>query len=303
MKNLFLGLSKEHQGELLLFFGVLFWGVFPLFLVLITQNVPAIFAAGLSTFMAFVFMGIICAFFHGFKWLKRKDIWFDVLMVVLFIGIGVYGLLFTASKFTDANNIALLGLTEVLVSFLVLSLVKAETYTKSAYLGGALVILGGFFVTYKTGFKFNIGDILVVLAYACAPFGNIYQRKLKRKISALQMMFLRSFFASIILLSISFILESGQLSSLNFNTLLLISIMGILFMGLQKIIWIEVIHRISIAKANAIGVIEPVITMFFVYLLWSTPPSNQQIIGLIPLVLGVLIILKSKNSFRINPSV
>lgn len=299
MKARFESFSEEVKGELFLGSGVLIWAFFPIMIVLMASGLPALFSAGVSTIVACIFMGIVSGFKTGFSFL-RKNIWLEAFLLALFIGVGQYGLMFFAAHYTSPGNIAVLSLSQIFFGFLILHFLKLESYKLSAYIGSFFLLMGSFIIIYKPGFIFNLGDILVLLAQFLAPIGNLYQRRLRTKITAVQIIFVRSLIAGLILLGLSFCLEEIDMSFVSSIDWFYMFLMGIIFLGLQKLLWVEAIHRISITKASSLAAVEPIITIGLVYLIFQTIPTSQQWIGIVPTLIGAYLIIGNRGSFQIK---
>src|SRR6185369_5610380 len=80
------------------------------------------------------------------------------------------------------------------------------------------------------------------------------------------------------------------------SSLVFLLINGVLLLGLSKIFWIEGIHRISVTKALGLDSVEPLLTLFFAWVLLQQIPTFYQIFAIIPIIPGV--ILLSKNNTK-----
>ena len=69
--------------------------------------------------------------------------------------------------------------------------------------------------------------------------------------------------------------------------------------GISKIFWIEAIHRISITKASAMTACGPLFTIILAYLVLGDEPTVQQLIGVIPVLIGGVLITRPATPQRV----
>lgn len=79
----------------------------------------------------------------------------------------------------------------------------------------------------------------------------------------------------------------------------LLLLLGVVFFGVHKILWIEGINRIAITKANAIHAIAPIFTLLWVFLWWDESPTLYQVAGFIPILIGAWLVTLKKDIFKI----
>ena len=215
-----------------------------------------------------------------------------MLMNAFVLGILFYVLFFLGLKSTSAGNAAIIGLTEILSSFLLFGFIlHIEKYTKIAFLGAAFLILGTFFVLFQKGFHLNLGDILILVAFIIAPIGNYYQQKSRKLVSSETILFVRILVSTIALFIISIFIEPIPSSAAVISQLPLLIFIGVGIMGVAKLLWIEGIHRIPVAKAVSINAVSPAFTLAIAFFVLNEVPSWWQILGFIPMFFGAYLIL------------
>ena len=101
-------------------------------------------------------------------------------------------------------------------------------------------------------------------------------------------MFLRSMLAVPLIFLFAYLLQGEVPFSAVQAALPFILIMGILLLGIQKAVWIEVLHRLPVTKAIALDSMSPFLTLLLAWLILSQAPTLWQLSALIPIVLGVL---------------
>ncbi len=287
-------LTKTQTGELFLVSHALMWSIFPVITTFTFNGLTPLFSAGLSTCISALFFGIFITFKRGWHELNIRSAWKDILLTSLFIGIGFYALLFIGIQKTTAGNAGILTQLEVLFSMIILGLWKKEKLKKGHIGGAVLMIIGGILVVYKGEFELNAGDLIIIAATALPPIGNYFAQKARQKVSSSFIMFSRSVISGIFLMILAILFEPTLNTGNLKNSILFVVINGIFLLGLAKILWIESIHRISISKAVALDAIAPAFTLIFAYWLLNETPTGWQILGFIPILIGVWILTDFK---------
>ena len=293
-----MSLSKVHTGEILILSETFLWGFFPLLCIFTYRFVPPIHTLAWSTFFAALFFGTL--FFFQKKWqeLKKRDVWKPILLAAFLIGIIYYAIFFLGMKYSTAGDTAIMAEMQVWFSFIFFGLVlRQEQYTKSAVAGAALMFLGALLVLFQGTLEVGIGELLILLAVAIPPAGNYFQQVARQKVSAVTLMFLRSILATPFLFLAAYFFEANQPNDFS-AALPYLLLNGLLLFGFSKILWIEAIHRIPVAKANSLGTVQIFLTLAYAYFLFGEQPSFWQLAGLLPMAIGALLILN--NNFLKN---
>lgn len=293
-------LSEQRIGELYLAIDILIWSWFPMMMVVLVSKVPSVLSAALTTGIAAVFLAVLVTVRKEWKGMWNKEGWRNMLMVILCITVGMYALLFIAIKMTSTGNVAILGLSEKLWGLLILGVIlKHEHLSPAALLGCGLMLLGGILVLFPGEFKINWGDWMVIIAYGISTVGNIFQRRARQHMSAYQMLLIRSFIGCLILLGISFVIGESISFDFSIETWLWLALVGVSVFAIQKVCWIETIHRIPLTKANALTVVTPALSLVWMFLFFSEKPTIYQWIGLIPILIGTWLIIYKKDIFTV----
>jgi|SRR3989344_6651710 len=288
-----MNLSETRKGEIFVLTTSLLSGLFPVIALLSFKSLEPILSLAWSTMFASIFFAVLLTVNKKWHEFLRKDIIPDLLAVVLIIGIINYGLFYTGIKLTSPGNVSIIGLTEIFFSFLLFNVWKKESISGSQIAGIAFVALGALIVILpEKGISFNPGDLMILAVNFIAPIGNYFQRRARKKVSSLNIMFARS----IITFPIMFILARALSYNISFGeakeAFWFLAITGILILGLSKILWIEAIHRISVTKTAALNSIYPIFTLIFAFLLLNQTPTLRQIIALLPIAFGVYLLTK-----------
>lgn len=256
-------------------------------------------------FMMFVAWGIAGVFFLFYLLLEKQNpltLWkqstnkISIIAPAIIIGIGAHGCIFYGLQFTSAGNMTILAASEMLFSYLLFHFWHAQKEKSSHLLGSVFMFIGIVVVLWEQieTLSFNKGDVILLVGFALAPFGNFFQKKaLANGEKSAFLLLVRSilvapFFAIIFFFSSELL---PPVSVFQENLFWLIGI-GLIPLGIGKIFWIEGIKRISIPKASSLNLIVPLITIFLAYFLLSEVPTIYQILSLIPICIGVLLLVR-----------
>jgi drug/metabolite transporter (DMT)-like permease len=292
--------SREIQGEIFIFLDNSIWALFPIFVILTVSKISSIFAAAISTLFAALFFAILVTYKKQWREIKVKKALKDILIMTALIGILFYILLFIAVEQTTAGNASIILLMEVFFTMVILGLWRKEKQTIKSVGGGFLMVIGAIFVMFKGGFVLNQGDIIILLATVLPPIGNYYSQRARKLVGSNIIMFVRSVVAGLFMLGFAFIVEQTPSLIDIKDSLLNLFITGFVILGLSKIFWIEAIHRISITKAITLTAYAPAFTLVFAYFILGDIPTIWQILGFIPMVIGIYLISEIKNFAKQN---
>ncbi len=218
----------------------------------------------------------------------------DILITTFILGIVYYLFYFFGLQYTSPGNASLIALTEVFFSFFFFNVWRKEYISFTHVVGSFLMLVGAFVVLYPNLHKFQIGDMLVLAAAFIAPFGNFFQRRARQQVASEAILFIRSLISAVVILAVAYF------SRVNFSAISLeksfifLVVNGFFLLGLSKLLWIEGIHRINVAKANALGGFAPLLTLLFAWLLLGTLPTEFQLLSFAPMFFGVILLSKNK---------
>lgn len=288
------------KGDLFVLMASALWSFFPLLSVQVIHTISPLMITGIANLFAACFLMIMISIKGEWKNLYHKKGFRDVLLTVAFISVLGYFLLFSATQFTSSNNVAILGLSQILWGFVILGLLKIEHFTFQALEGSLIMIVGAACILYGGTFDFNPGDWLVLGANACFVTGNIFQRRARSVLSSTQLLFLRSLMAGLFCFFLA-TMKSGinPIQSLSSSQWGILITLGVVIFSLEKICWIEGIHRIPITRANVIGAIHPGFTMLWGFLFLADIPTLYQWLGFFLMIVGSWFILVKKDIFKV----
>lgn len=288
-------LSKQRQGELIIFGETILWSLFPIITILSYNNLSPLLSLTLSSFFSLIFFTGLMLKKKLWSELKNRTAFQNMLFTTSFLGIGYYLLIFLGLQSTSPGNASIIGFTQGFFSFLFFHVLRKEYIPKAHVYGGMLMVVGALIVLASNFHTFHPGDLLILLANAIAPFGNFYAQKARHQASSETIMFVRSGLSTIIFLLLALSFRTSISFSAIQNALPFLLINGMLLLGLSKILWIEGIHRISVTKALGQASIEPLFTLTFAFLILHQIPTIYQLLAVFPIGAGLILLSKTSN--------
>jgi drug/metabolite transporter (DMT)-like permease len=159
-------------------------------------------------------------------------------------------------------------------------------------IGAFVMAIGAFIVLSHGSSGFHRGGLLILLANALAPIGNYFQRRARRSVSSETILLFRSIGSTVLVFLIAAVVEGGIAVPRSGSTFALLAMNGVVIFGVSEIFWVEGIHRIAVAKANALSTVAPVVTLLLAWLFLGQPPTGIQITALAPMVVGVVLLTR-----------
>ena len=291
---------EKRKGETLTLFNAVLWAFFPVVTIFSYAILPSLVSLAWSTLFAAIFFAGVMTYTHKWHELKNPTLWKYSFWIALFIGVLFYGFFFLGLERTTAGNAAIITQFEVFTMFFLFHVLRGERMSIEYKIGSALMVLGALIVLAKDFTHFNVGDILILIATFCSPLGNLYQQKARAFASSESIMFLRSLLSLPPVFAVAYFFYGNIPSSAVYDSLPVLILNGVLFLGISKIIFIESIHRISVTKAIALGSITPLLTLIAAWPLLDQIPNIWQLISLLPILLGVFLLtdnIKFKNTY------
>ena len=283
--------NSARTGILLTMASAVLWSGFPVITKLSFQSVPLEVAAALSNFFGLLFFAAVMTVTKSWSELKIKCVWPAVAGSVVLNGLIYYTFIYLGSSLTSAGNVGVIMQLEVLSTILILRYWGHDRLNRSELGGALMMLLGALVVLFPGKIEFNLGDLFILIAIFFPPFGNTFTQRARQHISSSTFLFFRCAASTIFFGGWVFLAGSMPNTSQVREVWPLLLINGVLMLGVCKILWVEAIHRISVTKAIAITSIQPALTLFFAYLVLHEQPVLWQLLGVVPLMVGVQMLL------------
>lgn len=285
------------NGEMSIIIEALLFSLFSVLTKLVMGEISAVATIVITwIFAGGLFVGLLFYHRQWHTWREFSEERFNIIVAGMIVGILFHGLFFYGIQYTTAGKAALIGITEIVFSYLLFSVWKKER-EKALHLTGAMLIVGGIVIAFwedVSTFQINQGDLSIMLAFAIVPLGNFFQQKSARRGVPVPMILLvRTVLILICFSPLLWVMKSLPTWEALLDNLVGLFFIGFFILGISKILWIRGISLISVHKAISIGSIYPVFSLLFAYLLLGEIPSVYQIIALLPMGIGVyLLVLK-----------
>jgi drug/metabolite transporter (DMT)-like permease len=206
-----------------------------------------------------------------------------------------YLLVFYWLQYTNAINGSIFWLTEIFFSYLFFGFIFTDNKSKLNEIVWTLfIVLWALYVIFPWELSINKWDIFIILAMLIVPFGNQCTKLSVRTFSANFIMFIRSIVTCIFLLTIWVIYFQIPDMTIIKNNILELVISWILIFWLSKTLWVSAMKYVTVPKASSFLPLYPVLTILYWVLFYAVKPEFNQLIWLIPMIIGVFILFNSK---------
>lgn len=283
-------LSEKKKGERYLFSEIVLWAFFPIVITLSYAVLPSLVSLACSSVFAAVFLGCMVQYRNTWHEIWNIALWKYLFFITLFVAVLYYALYFLGLERTTAGNAALIAQFEIFSTFIFFNVLRREHMSTAHMAGAALMVIGVFIVLTPNFSGINMGDFLILGATIFAPIGNLYQQKARRIASSEVILFLRTLLAIPIFFALAYLLNAHTSLGDIRASLLLLMVNGVVFLGLQKILFLEALHRVAITKIMALGALGPFLTLMFAWALLHQVPNMWQLASLVPLIVGTLLL-------------
>lgn len=284
------GLTEQRKGELYVVSSAGIFGIFPIIVVFTYGTLSSLASLAWSTFFAAVFFSVVVTYRRQWHELTNPATWKYGAFITLFIGVLFYGFYFFGLEHTTPGNAAIIVLFQVFTTFLFFNVFRREHVSGGHKLGATLMVVGAVIVLGRNFDAVNVGDALILAATFFTPAGNYFQQLARKNASSETIMFVRSILSAAVLFPAMYVWNvSDELADVG-AALPFLLVSGVVALGLEKVLWIEAIHRISVTKAQALVSISPFFTLLVAWLVLAQTPTLAQLLSLIPFILGTLLL-------------
>jgi len=284
-------LTRQRQGELFALLLSVLESWFPILSLFAVQTVGPLTTYFVVLLIAASLLLLLLGFKEGFGGFADKAALPDLLWTSLYITL-LFTLLFIGLRYTTAGNLAVILTLQLLFSYLYFHRLQSEKMDKLHTFAAFLMGSGALIILFPEQFRFNPGDLLVLIAAAIAPLANLYQKRARSRVSSLTILTFRNLAALPFLLAAALLFEGVPDTAKLAAALPGIAAVAVLIYVLAKILWIEALHRIGITKLSAMIALIPLFTLLFAYPALGEVPTARQLIGTVPVLLGALLITR-----------
>ena len=171
-----------------------------------------------------------------------------------------------------------------------------ERFNSVEGLGVVIALVGSLVTTYRGGQMLMIGLGLCLLSSVMEGITVILVKVAVRKVSPLVIIFYRSLLASGIALVYG--LLTGRLQMPPAGTLAIIAGASLAGSFLANVTFYASLARIDVTRATAIKTLQPFFVLMAAYVVFTTLPTSQQVLGGAIIVMGILCLLYGRRMVR-----
>ncbi|MEK9159179.1 MAG: DMT family transporter [Patescibacteria group bacterium] len=285
--------KEEKRGEIFLLVCLLIQSFFPLF----ANEGAKLFSPLLYlTYMIGISIPFLLAInlWRGeFKQLFNREVFWQLMGVSLFVIVMPSLLIFWATKDSSGINTTLLTQSEIIYATILCAFL-GERISRFRLLGVLFILIGGVLVLYQGAFVLNRADLVLFLAPAFYPLGNVLAKKALKRVGWSTILLFRALIGEAILIALC--LSLGESFSIPPREIWF----SLLFMGIgvccvAKIFWYLGLQRMEVGKATAIIMTYPAPALLFAVLFFEEIPTVYQLFGFFVICIGIYFILKSQS--------
>lgn len=291
------GLNRQTQGELYVLSASFIEAWFPIAIFYIAHSLGGIHGLFYSLVIAGILLGIHAVWSGKYKQFADTSAYPALLKTSLIMST-LFMLIFVGAQYTTASHVALIIFLQLLFAYLYFQRYLEEKLNRQHLLGAFLMGLGAIVILFPMDevWHINLGDGLVLLAAMLAPLGNYYQKQARLKVASTNILLTRSLIGMPVVYLVASVFEvapSWQMIQAQWAWLLFL---GLMIFVVAKILWMESLHRLSIAKVNALYAVSPLLTLLLAYWLLNEVPSFWQLLAVLPILLGGYLITRPVES-------
>ena len=227
-----------------------------------------------------------------------KKQWFLLISIGLIGGSIPFLLFFKGLSLTSASQGSFLHKTMFIYVAVLAVLFLKEKIDKRFLFGGALLILGSFFLIKELSFSINQGDLFIFLAaffWAAESIISKYTlRELQGRTVAWARMFFGSFFIFIFLLGTG---QASLIANLNFTQISWVIITAVILFG-YAMTWYSGLKHIPVSQATVILLLGSPITTLLSFIS-GRGITLQEILAGILIISGLIFILGLKQIWQL----
>ena len=290
-------MEKKNYGLLAYILVCIIWGSTYLAIKIGVQSMPPFLFAGIR----FIIAGAIILLYSYIKKLEFpqniKEYW-KISIVGLFLLTGCNSLVVLAEMRINSSTAALiLALMPIFIVLLEQFVPGGSRISLSGWVGMLVGFVGVGILSFSGGSEFDadmLGIFLIILGCLSWAIGSVYSNRTSFSGSIVTQIGVQMFVAGSAQAIIGLILGEAsrfKYNSSGFGAMLYLILIGSL-VGYSSYIYLISVWPIS--KAGTYAHVNPVVAMFLGWLVLHEPISFKMIISAILILVGVLIVQKSK---------
>lgn len=244
----------------------------------------------------FLFAGILLVglmYLLGKRWPDNPaDIVTGVLLGLLNNAIYL-GLIFVALQTTTAGLTALIAALTPLATVFAARIFLGEPISMRMLVGIAMGLTGTYIVLEArlgTGIDDGFGVALVFVAMLCLTAGTVLYRKQGGHADPFVMNTIQTVSSGLILLPVALLIEDWGLIRFNIAFVASVGYLAIVISIVTLLIWFRMIRTAGAGKASSFHFLNPGLGMLFGFAILDEVVGPSDLIGLVPIVIGIILV-------------
>ena len=213
-----------------------------------------------------------------------KNIWF-FLSIGFLIGAN-FTINYEAVAFVDPGTASFLAKATILMSAGLGIFWLGEKLTRIQIFGGLIATAGVVVILFQPGDYIRFGSLLVLVSAFMYSLHTGIVKRYGGRLDFMEFFFFRLFSTSVLLFF--FAIGRGVLVWPSFGTWPLIILTGSVDVVISRALFYLVLRRIKMSIHSIVLTLSPVGAILWSLILFDTMPSNQQLLGGIAVIAGVL---------------
>ncbi|WP_425407193.1 DMT family transporter [Hwanghaeella sp.] len=229
----------------------------------------------------------------GKKWpVARRDVVTGITLGVL-NNSAYLGLFFIAMQTITAGMAALIAALTPLATVFLAQPLLGERVSRRSLLGVALGLAGAGIVLRDrvgTGIDDPTGIALGFIAMLCLTSGTILYRKRGSHTDPFVMNTIQTIASGLVLIPFSLLMEDWGTIQFNATFFMAVAYLAIMVSVIALLIWFRMIRIAGASRASAFHFLNPGLGMLFAFLILGEPVSAIDLVGLLPIVIGIILV-------------
>lgn len=287
-------MTRERAGGLFAFTDLLIIAASPVVVKAFQDRAPLWAYTTLTLVPSAIFLWLLRP--RQYRAWFRRDV-FPLLLANSLIGsVATFILFYTALRYTTATNGALVEQIEIAYSLLIAVVILRERISWRQALGTVLIVAASLTVLYRPDFRFNKGEIMMLIVPLGFQVGHAFAKRLLTRIDAVEMAAGRQVFTTVIIGALALAIGRDHFRGVTGSTVLALAGIGMIFHAANGLVWFAALSRMGLAKATAIVMAYPVLTAVFEWALTRQAPPTRTLAALGIVVAALAILMTTTTS-------
>ena len=244
--------------------------------------------------LAFLLMAAVILILRKRFPATKRD-WWTAIWLGILNNAAYLGLAFIAFKTTSSSMVALIASLMPLVTAALAWPILQERLTILKVLGLALGTIGAWYIlANRLEGGLNIDDpfgfIISFIGMICLAIGTVLYKARGAHADPLAMNAVQALSAAVVLLPVAFLIEDPGEIVFGWTLAWTLAYTAILMTFGALMLWFALIRAAGAANASAFHFLNPGLSMLIAWSIIAEPVLNTDLIGLVPVAIGILLV-------------